>query len=104
MDDGLEDLNDSRASLATRENRLAGIETDDLLDLPARLFGLGAGQVDLVDNRNDLEVVLDGEIGICQRLRLDALRGIDEQQCAFASGQRAGDLVREIDVARRVDE
>ena len=80
------------------------VEADDLLDLPARFLGLRARQVDLVDDGNDLEVVLDGEIRIGQRLRLDALRRVDEQQRAFARGQRPRDFVGEIDVPRRVDE
>ena len=75
-----------------------------VLDLPPRLFRLRAGQVDLVDDGNDLEVVVDGQIRVGERLRLDALRGIDEQQRALAGGQRTRDLVREIDVAGRVDQ
>ena len=73
-------------------------------NLPPRLLGLRAGQIDLVDDRDDLEIVLDREVGVGQRLRFDALRGIDEQQRAFARGERARDLVTEIDVARRVDQ
>ena len=92
------------AFLRARENRAAGVEADDFLDLPPRLVRLRARQVDLVDDRNDLEIVVDREIGVGQRLRLDTLRGIDEQQRAFARRQRTRDLVREIDVARRVDQ
>ena len=83
---------------------LAGVEADDLLDLPPHLVGLRAGQIDLVDDRNDLEVVLDGEIRVGERLRLDALRRVDEQQRALARRERARDLVREIDVPGRVDQ
>ena len=66
--------------------------------------GCAARQVDLVDDRDDLEVVVDREIGVGQRLRLDALRRVDEQQRAFAGGQRARDFVAEVDVAGRVDQ
>ena len=66
--------------------------------------GSRARQVDLVDDGDDLEVVLDREIRVGQRLRFDALRGVDQQQRAFARGQRARDLVREIDVPGRVDQ
>ena len=69
------------------------VEADDLLDLPARLLRLRARQIDLVDDRNDLEVVLDREVGVGQRLRLDALRRVDQQQRAFARGERPRDLV-----------
>ena len=66
--------------------------------------GLRARQVDLVDDRDDLEVVLDREIGVGERLRLDALRRVDQQQRAFARGERPGHLVGKIHVAGRVDE
>ena len=69
-----------------------------------RLVRLRARQIDLVDDRDDLEVVVDGEIRVGQRLRLDALRGVDEQQRAFARGQRPRHLVREVDVPGRVDQ
>jgi hypothetical protein len=49
-------------------------------------------------------VVVDGEIDVGQRLRLDPLAGVDQQQRAFARRQRARDLVGEVDVARRVDQ
>ena len=43
------------------------------LDLAAGFLHLCRGQVDLVDDRDDLHVVLDGEVGVGQRLRLDPL-------------------------------
>ena len=46
----------------------------------------------------------DGEIGVGQRLGLDALRGIHDEHGALAGGQRPGDLVVEVHMARRVDE
>ena len=95
---------DAGAFLGAREDRVAGIEADDVLDLPLGLVGLGAGQVDLVDDRDDLEVVLDRQVGVGERLRLDALRRVDQQQRAFARGERARHLVGEIDVPRRVDQ
>ena len=91
-------------TFALASMRVVAVEADDLGDLPARLFRLRARQIDLVDHRDDLEVVLDREVGVGQRLRLDALRGVDQQQRAFAGGQRSRHLVREVDVARRVDQ
>ena len=91
-------------SLRAGEDRAARVEADDLLDLAPRLVRLRAGQVDLVDDRDDLEVVLDRQVGVGERLRLDALRRVDEQQRALARRQRPRDLVREVDVAGRVDQ
>ncbi len=50
-------------------------------------FGLGGGEVDLVDDRHDLVVVLDRLVDVGERLRLDALRRVDDQQRAFAGGE-----------------
>ena len=66
--------------------------------------GCGAGQIDLVDDRDDLEVVLDREVRVGERLRLDALRRVDQQQRAFARGERSRDFVRKVDVPGRVDQ
>ena len=66
--------------------------------------GCALGKIDLVDDGDDLEIVLDREVGVGERLRFDALRGIDEEQRAFARGERARDLVTEIDVAGSVDQ
>ena len=61
-------------------------------------------QVDLVQDRNDLEVVLDGQIGVGHGLSLNALRRVDDQERAFARAQAARDLVVEVDVPGGVDQ
>ena len=66
--------------------------------------GVGLRQVDLVHDRDDLEVVLDREVRVGERLRLDPLRRVDDEQRALARLQRARDLVGEVDVAGRVDQ
>ena len=48
--------------------------------------------------------VVDRLIDVGECLRLDALAGIDNQQRALACGERAVDLVGEVDVAGRVDQ
>ena len=101
-DDRLEHVVDADAGLGAGEHRLAGVEADDVLDLLADLLGLGGGEVDLVDDRDDLVVVLDRLVDVGERLRLDPLRRVDHQQRAFAGGEAAADLVGEVDVAGRV--
>ena len=95
---------DAGAFFRAREDGVARVEPDDVLDLASRLVRLRAGQVDLVDDRDDLEVVLDRQVGVGERLRLDALRRVDEQQRALARGERPRHLVGEVDVPRRVDQ
>ena len=65
---------------------------------------VGRRQVDLVDDRDDREVRVAGEVEVRQGLRLDPLRGVDDEHRALARRQRPRHLVREVDVARRVDE
>ena len=79
-----------------------GGEADDLLDLLPHALEVGGGQVDLVDHRHDLMVVLDRLVDVGERLRLDPLRRVDHQQRALAGGEAAADLIGEVDVARRV--
>ena len=78
--------------------------TDDRGDLIGPLLRFRSGQVDLVEHRDYLQVVLEGKESICQGLRLDPLGGVDHQDGALAGGQAAGYLVGEVHVARRVDE
>ena len=62
------------------------------------------GEIDLVDDGNDLEVVLEREIHIRDRLRLDALRRVDDENRSFACRKGAADLVGEVHMPGRVDE
>ena len=65
---------------------------------------IGRRKIDLVDDRDDRRACAQRQMIVRQRLRLDALRGVDHQQRAFARRERARDFVGEIDVAGRVDE
>ncbi len=103
-DHRLEDVLNAGALLGARQDGVGTVEADDVFDLTLALVGLRARQVDLVDDRNDLQVVLDGEVRVGERLRLDALRGIDQQQRPLAGCERPGHFVAEVDMPRGVDE
>ncbi len=77
---------------------------DDRDDLVGPLLGLGSGQVDLVEHRDYLQVVLKRKESIGQSLRLHPLGGVDHQDDPLAGGHAPRDLVGEVHVARRVDE
>ena len=66
-----------------------GRDAEHTLDLSGEPFRVGAGEVDLVEDGNDLEVVVDGLVGVGEGLGLDALRRVDEQDGAFTRGQAA---------------
>ncbi len=76
----------------------------ELVQLQLGLLHVARRQVDLVEHRHDLEVVLDRQVGVGHGLRLHPLRRVDEQHGALAGGETARDLVGEVDVAGRIDE
>ena len=61
------------AELGGDLRRILRRDGKDILDLLLHTPGIGGRQVDLVDHGADLQLVLHGEIGVRQRLRLDAL-------------------------------
>ena len=65
---------------------------------------VGAREVDLVEDREDREIVVERQVDVRERLRLDALRGVDDQDGALAGGEAARHLVGEVDVPGRVDQ
>ena len=63
-----------------------------------------AGKIDLVDDRQQLELVLESQVHVGHGLSFDPLGSIDEKKRTFTGHQRTTHLVREIDVSGRVDE
>ena len=61
-------------------------------------------QIDFVDDRDDRQVLLHRQMHIGHRLRLHALRGIDDQQRPFAGAQAARHFVGEIHVPGSIDQ
>jgi len=103
-DDQLQDLVDAHAGLGGAGNRVGRVDADHVLDLGLRVVRIGLRQIHLVEHRQHLDAEVQRRVAVGHRLRLDALRGIDHQQRAFAGRKRTGDFVREVHVARRVDE
>ena len=68
------------------------------------LLRVGGRQVDLIEHRQNLQVVLHGEIGVGQSLGLHALGGVHHQHGALAGRQGPGHLIVEVHMARGVDE
>ncbi len=100
MHDRFQHLVHALAGLGAHRDGVGGVQADGLLDGLLGAQNVGRGQVDLVDDGNDFEAVIDGQVGVGQRLRLHALAGVHHQQRALAGGQRARDLVAEVHVAR----
>ena len=50
------------------------------------LLGSCCGQVDLIDDGQHFKAVVNGKIGVRERLRLNALRRVDHEHCTLAGG------------------
>ncbi len=103
-DDPLQHVLDADAGLGGRQHGVVGVDADHVLDLLLDPVRIGCGQVDLVDHRDEVEVAVDGQIGVGERLRLHPLGGVHHQERPLAGGQAARDLVGEVHVPWRVDE
>ena len=103
-DDRLQDLGDPGALLGRGEDDLLARDREDVLELVHHRVGLGGRQVDLVEDRDDRESLAECEVDVGQRLRLDPLRCVDDQDGALTCLEASTDLVGEVDVAGRVDQ
>ncbi len=104
MDDRFQHIFHADAALGADHQGIAGGNSQDVFDLFFDEIGLRGGQINFVDHRKNGEVVRSGKKGIGHGLRFHALAGIDHQQRAFTGGKCARNFVREIDVARRIDQ
>ena len=102
--DALQNVLNADAQLGGHARGLHAGQADDVLDLLRHGVRVGAGQVDLIQNRYDFQVVVQRQVAVCQRLGLHALAGVHDQHCTLAGGQAAADLVLEVNMARSVDE
>ena len=102
--DLVEQLLDADAGLRADPQHVARVAADDVRDLRGVAVGVRGRQVDLVEDRDDRQVLLERQVEVRQRLRLDALRGVDQQHRTLARLQRAAHLVGEVDVPGGVDE
>ena len=100
----VEQRRDPLPRLGADRQHLRGGDPEHGLDLGRVPLGIGRRQIDLVQRRDDLEVVLEGEVAIGERLRLDALGRVDEQDDPLARREGPRHLVAEVHVAGRVDE
>ena len=104
LHDRVEHLVDVDARLGGDADDVGRVAAEQLRHLERRSVRVGRGKVDLVDDGDDLELVLDREVGVRERLRLDPLRRVDDEHGPLARLQRARDLVGEVDVPGRVDQ
>ena len=82
--DTFQHLGNSPALFCAGQNRIAAIQPDDVLKLLPNALGLGAGQIDFVDNRENFKLMIERQIGVGQCLRLNPLGRVNDQNGPFA--------------------
>ena len=102
-DDLVEQDLDAHAGLAGDAEHLVGVAADQVGQFRRVLLGLGCREVDLVQDRDDREVVFHRQVEVGEGLGLDALGRVHQQDRAFAGRERAGDLIGEVNVSGSVD-
>src|SRR5437899_3876301 len=103
MNNRLEHVFHADAAFRADHEGIGGGNGEHIFDLLLDEIGLGGGQVNLINDRENGEVVGSGEKGVGDGLGFNALAGVHHQQGAFTSGKRAGDFVREIHVTRGIN-
>ena len=104
MHDLLQKLIDAGALFRGHQRSIHGFHPDDILDLLFDLIRPRRRQVDLIQDRHDLEILIHSQIDIGQRLGLYALGGVHHEDGSLAGGQAPGDLICEVHMARGVDQ
>ncbi|MCY1173652.1 hypothetical protein D9M73_138190 [compost metagenome] len=100
----LEYFIDAQTGLGRASDGVGGIDADDFFDFFLDALRIGLWQVDLVQHRHHFQALFDRRVAVGNRLRFNALTGVDHQQRAFTGRQRTADFVGEVDVAGGVNE
>ena len=82
--DSLKQVVDALAGLARNAHGVIGGNGELIFNLGLHLIGMGAGQIDLVDCGNNVEIGVHGKRGVGDRLGLNTLRGVHNEHRAFA--------------------
>ena len=104
FDDSGQNLFDSHAGLARCADNLLALTAQQFYDFVFHFLGHGACHVALVDDGDDLQVVLDGHVEVRDGLCLYSLRCVDDEQRAFAGGNRTRHFVRKVHMSRGVNQ
>ena len=104
MHNRLENFLDADSHLRARIDRFLGRDRENLFQLPMDRRHVRIRQIDLVDDRHNRQPLLVREMDVRHRLRLHALRGIDDEQRAFTGRERPRNFIGKIDMPRRIEQ
>ena len=104
FDDGFKDILDPDPLFGGGGDGVIAGDGEDVFELLAAAGDIGGGKVDFVEDGEDGEVLLHGEVDVGHGLGFHALGGIDDEDGALASGEGPGDFVGKVNVAGGVEE
>jgi hypothetical protein len=100
----LQDLRHPDPLLGAGQDDGVGVHAQELHQLLPSPLRLGPGEVDLVQDGDDLEPGIQRQEEVGEGLGLDSLARVHHQEGPLAGRQGPGHLVGEVHVTRRVDE
>ena len=100
----LQKRRDAEPGFAGGFNGFGSVQADNVFNLLFYSFRFGRRQVDFVQYRNNLMIVVNSQIDVGQGLRFYALGGVNDQDRTFAGGQRARNFIGKIHVSRRINQ
>ena len=77
LHNGLQHIGHALPGFGADQQRIGRIEADRALNHLLRTLNVGALQIDLVDDRNNFEAMIDGQVRVRERLRFNSLRCVD---------------------------
>ena len=90
--------------LGRDQRRILGFNADHIFDLFNNTLRLGAWKVDLIDNRHDIQIMIQCQIHICQCLRFHTLCRIYDKNRSVTGCKASGHFIVEIHMTRRIDQ
>ena len=102
--DSGEDLGCAHPLLRAGKDDFVEIEADNAFELAGDALRFGVREVNLVEDGDELEVLVHRQVNVREGLRFDALGGVNDEDGAFAGGEGTRNFVREVHVARGIDE
>ena len=81
-----------------------GLQPDDILDLSRHPIRIRTWKIYLINNGKYVQIVIQGQVYVGQRLGLDSLGGVHHQDRAVTGGKASGYLVIEIHMSWSVNQ
>ena len=104
MDNGFQNIFHIQSGLCGYARRVMRFNTDNILDLIRNPVRSCAWQVDLVDDREHIQVMIQRQIHIRQSLGFNALGCVYHKNSAVTGCQASGYLVVKVHMSRGVDQ